>query len=122
MTNVADIIEREYAYGFHADLDTELAPKGLSEDVVRLISSKRNEPEWLLEWRLAAFRHFLTLAEPAWPNVHYPPIDCQDMHYWAAPKPKVLLPVLDSRLTEDEARQLFADMVAVAHPSKGDAE
>jgi len=89
MTDVIDgLVDREYAFGFSSDLDTERAPKGLTEDVVRLISAKKDEPEWLLEWRLAAFRHFLTLEEPTWPNVHHPPIDYQDMHYWAAPKPK----------------------------------
>jgi Fe-S cluster assembly protein SufB len=89
MSDVIDgLVEREYAYGFHSDLDTELAPKGLTEDVVRLISAKKDEPDWLLEWRLAAFRHFLTLEEPTWPNVHHPPIDYQDMHYWAAPRAK----------------------------------
>ena len=89
MTDIIDdLVEREYAFGFHSDIETELAPKGLTEEVVRLISAKKDEPKWLLEWRLAAFRHFLTLDEPTWPNVHYPPIDYQDMHYWAAPKPK----------------------------------
>ncbi len=89
MTDIVDeLVEREYAFGFHSDIDTDLAPKGLTEEVVRLISAKKDEPEWLLEWRLAAFRHFLTLDEPQWPNVQYPPIDYQDMHYWAAPKPK----------------------------------
>ena len=85
---VAGLVDREYAFGFHTPVDTELAPRGLSEDVVRFISAKNDEPEWLLEWRLGAFRHFLTLEEPAWPNVHYPPIDYQAMHYWAAPKAK----------------------------------
>jgi Fe-S cluster assembly protein SufB len=81
MSDVVDIlVEREYAYGFHAELETELAPKGLDKDVVRLISAKKQEPAWLLEWRLAAFRHLLTLEEPTWPNVHHPPIDYQDMH------------------------------------------
>jgi hypothetical protein len=89
MGNVVDrLVEREYAYGFHTELETERAPKGLSEDVVRFISAKKGEPDWLLEWRLAAFRHFQTLTEPAWPNVRYPPIDYQGMYYWAAPKPK----------------------------------
>jgi Fe-S cluster assembly protein SufB len=93
MSNVVDqLVAREYAFGFHTDVETELAPKGLTEDVVRLISAKKHEPEWLLEWRLAAYRHFLTLAEPTWPNVHHPPIDYQDMHYWAAPKPKAPAP------------------------------
>ncbi|MEO7430292.1 MAG: Fe-S cluster assembly protein SufB [Acidimicrobiales bacterium] len=89
MTDVINgLVTRGYAFGFHSDLDTDLAPKGLNEGVVRLISAKKNEPRWLLEWRLAAFRHFLTLDEPTWPNLHHPPIDYQDMHYWAAPKPK----------------------------------
>jgi len=89
MTDVVeDLVAREYSYGFHTDLDTDLAPKGLSEDVIRLISGKRDEPDWLLEWRLGAYRHFLTLKEPTWGKVHYPPIDYQAMHYWAAPKPK----------------------------------
>ena len=85
---IEGLVEREYAYGFPTDLDTEYAPKGLTEEVVRFISAKKDEPGWLLEWRLAAFRHFLTLDEPTWPNVHYPSIDYQDMYYWAAPKPK----------------------------------
>ena len=85
---VEQLVNREYAFGFHSDLATELAPKGLNEDVVRLISAKKHEPGWLLEWRLAAFEHFLTLDEPQWQNVSHPPIDYQDMHYWAAPKPK----------------------------------
>jgi len=85
---VEQLVNREYAFGFHSDIDTDLAPKGLNEDVVRLISAKKHEPDWLLEWRLAAFEHFLTLEEPDWQNVTHPPIDYQDMHYWAAPKPK----------------------------------
>ncbi|MCB0996592.1 MAG: Fe-S cluster assembly protein SufB [Acidimicrobiales bacterium] len=85
---VEQLVNREYAFGFHSDIATELAPKGLNEDVVRLISAKKHEPGWLLEWRLAAFEHFLTLDEPQWQNVSHPPIDYQNMHYWAAPKPK----------------------------------
>jgi Fe-S cluster assembly protein SufB len=92
---VAGLVDREYAFGFHTPVDTELAPRGLSEDVIRFISAKNDEPEWLREWRLGAFRHFLTLEEPAWPNVHYPPIDYQAMHYWAAPKAKPALKSLD---------------------------
>ncbi|HQV56535.1 MAG TPA: Fe-S cluster assembly protein SufB [Ilumatobacteraceae bacterium] len=85
---ISNVVEREYEYGFHSDLETELAPKGLNEDVVRLISAKKDEPEWLLEWRLNSLRHFLTMTEPEWAYVNYPKIDFQDMHYWAAPKPK----------------------------------
>ena len=85
---IEELVERNYAFGFHSDIDTELAPRGLNEDVIRLISSKHDEPEWLLDWRIQAFHHFLSLEEPSWQNVHHPPIDFQDMHYWAAPKPK----------------------------------
>jgi Fe-S cluster assembly protein SufB len=81
-----ELVEREYAYGFSTDLPTDIAPIGLDEDVVRLISAKNDEPEWLLEWRLQALRHFLTLEEPTWPNVHHEPIDYQAISYWAAPK------------------------------------
>ena len=85
---IQDVIEREYEFGFHTDLETEVAPKGLNEDIVRFISARKDEPEWLLEWRLAAFHHFMTLEEPTWPRVTMDPIDYQDMHYWAAPKVK----------------------------------
>jgi len=103
---IDELVDREYPYGFHTDLDTDLAPKGLTEEVVRLISAKKDEPAWLLEWRLAAYRHFLTLEEPTWPNVHHPPIDYQDMHYWAAPKPKGPAPAsLDD--VDPEMRAMF---------------
>jgi Fe-S cluster assembly protein SufB len=85
---VQELVERTYQFGFHSDIDTELATRGLNEDTVRFISAKKDEPEWLLEWRLAAYRHWKTMEPPAWQNVHHPPIDFQDMHYWAAPKPK----------------------------------
>ena len=85
---IEELVEREYAFGFESDIDTEVVPKGLDEDVVRLISAKNDEPDWLLERRLAALRHFLTLEEPTWPYLHHPPIDYQEMSYWAAPKAK----------------------------------
>jgi Fe-S cluster assembly protein SufB len=85
---IQEIIDREYAYGFHTDLDTEVAPKGLDEDIVRFISARKDEPDWLLEWRLAAYRHFITLDQPTWPRLAIDAIDYQDMHYWAAPKDK----------------------------------
>ena len=89
MSEVIDrLVEREYAFGFHSDIETELAPKGLTEDVVRFISAKKGEPDWLLAWRLGALAHFRTLTEPTWANVDHPPIDYDDIHYWAAPKPK----------------------------------
>ena len=102
---VGGLVERDYAFGFHSDLDTELAPKGLNEDVVRLISAKKQEPDWLLEWRLDAFHHFLTIDEPTWPNLRCSPIDFQDMHYWAAPRPKPTLDSLDE--VDPEIRATF---------------
>ncbi|WP_193335733.1 Fe-S cluster assembly protein SufB [Devosia beringensis] len=76
----------KYKYGFETDIESDMAPKGLSEDTVRFISAKKNEPAWMLEWRLEAYKRFLTLTEPTWAKVHYPQIDLQDMYYYAAPK------------------------------------
>lgn len=76
----------KYEYGFSTDIELELAPKGLSEDIVRFISAKKNEPEWLLEWRLKAYAHWLTMDEPQWAKVEFPAIDYQDAFYYAAPK------------------------------------
>ena len=76
----------KYKYGFVTDIETDSAPKGLNEDIVRFISAKKNEPKWLLEWRLKAFAHWLTLEEPDWAKVGYPPIDYQDAYYYSAPK------------------------------------
>ena len=75
-----------YKYGFVTDIESELAPKGLNEDIVRFISAKKNEPEWMTQWRLEAFRLWQKMAEPKWARVDYPPIDFQDLHYYAAPK------------------------------------
>ena len=86
--DVRALVGNEYKYGFVTDLETDAVPRGLSEDVVRLISAKKNEPEWLLEWRLKAYRHWLTMAEPRWANIHYEPIDYQDIIYYSAPKAK----------------------------------
>ena len=86
---------REYAYGFSTDVDTDSVPPGLSEDVIRTISAKKGEPEWLLDWRLQSYRHWLTLSEPTWANVSYPPIDYQSIIYYSAPKPKKELSSLD---------------------------
>ncbi|HEY7808704.1 MAG TPA: Fe-S cluster assembly protein SufB [Croceibacterium sp.] len=85
----------EYEHGWSADIETEFAPKGLSEDTVRFISAKKNEPEWMLEWRLKAFRHWLTMEEPNWAKLGYPAIDYQDAFYYAAPKAKPKLASLD---------------------------
>src|ERR1041385_2564147 len=77
-----------YKYGFTTQIESDTVPKGLSEATVRLISAKKGEPEWLLEWRLKAYRHWLTMREPTWANVHYPPIDYQAITYYSAPKGK----------------------------------
>jgi Fe-S cluster assembly protein SufB len=83
-----EIISQEYRHGFVTEIETDEIPKGLNEDIVRLISRKKNEPEFMLEWRLKAFRHWLTMVPPAWAHVHYPPIDYQDIVYYSAPKAK----------------------------------
>src|SRR5579872_3819718 len=76
----------EYKYGFITDIESEKAPKGLNEDIVRFISGKKAEPEWLTEWRLEAYRRWLTMDEPKWARVEYPPIKYQELYYYAAPK------------------------------------
>lgn len=81
-----DLTKSEYKWGFVTDIESEVAPKGLNEDIIRLISSKKGEPEWMTEWRLKAYRYWLTMEEPKWPNVTYPPIDFQDISYYSAPK------------------------------------
>ena len=109
MTGVSSHIDRlanrKYQFGFVTDLDTEVVPPGLSEEVIALISAKKNEPEWLLEWRLRAYRHWLTMDEPRWQNVRYTPIDYQDISYYAAPKPKPSVASLDE--VDPELREMF---------------
>jgi len=85
---IQDFANKDYAYGFVTDFDADAAPRGLSEDTVRLISAKKNEPAWLTEWRLKAYRHWLEMEEPHWAYVHHAPIDYQDIIYYSAPKPK----------------------------------
>jgi len=104
-----DILEQvtnsEYKYGFTSDIESENAPMGLNEDIVRYISAKKEEPEWLLEWRLKAYRHWLTLTEPKWPNVKYPSIDYQKIIYFSVPKQKKVLNSLDD--LDPELRETF---------------
>jgi Fe-S cluster assembly protein SufB len=85
---IEDFVSTEYKYGFVTDIESESAPPGLNEEIIRLISQKKNEPEFLLEWRLKAYRHWLTMHEPKWPKVHHPPIDYQSIIYYSAPKQK----------------------------------
>jgi len=95
MQVLEDQTNSDYKYGFTSDIEMDVFEKGLNEDVVRRISAKKDEPEWLLEYRLKAYHHWLTLTEPTWPNVEYPPIDYNDIIYYAAPKEKPKLKSLD---------------------------
>jgi Fe-S cluster assembly protein SufB len=88
-SNIEELANQEYKYGFVTDIEADAAPRGLNEDIIRLISSKKGEPEWMLQWRLKAYRHWLTMKEPVWPNVTYPAINYQDIIYYSAPRPKV---------------------------------
>jgi Fe-S cluster assembly protein SufB len=83
---IEGLVKQDYKYGFYTDVETDSAPPGLNEDIIRLISRKKNEPDWLTEWRLKAYRHWLTLAEPTWPKVHHEVIDYQRIVYYSAPK------------------------------------
>src|SRR5438046_8232844 len=83
---IEGLVQKEYKYGFYTDVEADSAPPGLNEDIIRLISGKKNEPEFMLEWRLKGLRDWQTMKEPAWPHVHYPPIDYQKSVYYSAPK------------------------------------
>src|SRR5881396_1882708 len=102
---IEELATREYKYGFVTDVESETIPKGLNEDVVRLISQKKNEPDWLLEWRLKAYRLWLTMKEPTWQNVKYDPINYQDIVYYSAPKKKKALNSLDE--VDPEVKRTF---------------
>ncbi|MBL7905919.1 MAG: Fe-S cluster assembly protein SufB [Bacteroidales bacterium] len=90
-----EVTQGEYKYGFYTDIEMDQAPRGLSEDTIRFISAKKNEPEWLLQFRLDAYRKWLGMTEPSWAHLHHPPIDYQDIIYYAAPKKKKELESLD---------------------------
>ena len=85
---IETLVKQEYKYGFYTDVETDSAPPGLNEDIIRLISTKKKEPEWMTEWRLKAFRHWQTMTEPTWQFVKYPPVNFQDITYYSAPKQK----------------------------------
>jgi len=104
-TTIEQIANQEYKYGFVTDIEADTAPPGLNEETIRLISTKKEEPEWLLEWRLKSLRHWLTMHEPTWANVHYPPIDYQAISYYSAPKQKKQLGSLDE--VDPELRRTF---------------
>jgi Fe-S cluster assembly protein SufB len=94
-SSIESLINKDYQAGFETDIESDTIPAGLSEDTIRVISSKKNEPEWLLEWRLKAYRRWMTMTEPHWPNVSYDPIDYQSISYYSSPKTKKPLGSLD---------------------------
>jgi Fe-S cluster assembly protein SufB len=95
LTTIEEFARKEYAYGFETQIEIETIPKGLNEEIIRMISERKNEPAWLTEWRLNAYRHWLTMKEPHWANVKYDPIDYQDIIYYAAPKKRPKLNSLE---------------------------
>ncbi len=138
---VRTLTEEKYKYGFVTDIETELAPKGLNEDIIRLISAKKEDPPWLLERRLKAYKHWLTMDEPEWAMVTFPPIDYQDSYYFAAPKsterPKSLdevdpellktyeklgIPLQEQEMLAGVAVDAVFDSVSVATTYKGKLE
>ena len=105
---ISELIKREYDAGFVTDIETDTVAPGLNEDIIRTISAKKHEPQFMLDWRLQAYRHWLTMKEPQWANVHHPPIDYQEIIYYSAPKsdkdgPKSLDEV-DPKLLETYAK------------------
>ncbi|MCC6744509.1 MAG: Fe-S cluster assembly protein SufB [Acidobacteria bacterium] len=95
MSTIESLANREYKYGFTTDIESDVIPRGLSEDTIRLLSAKKDEPEWMLDWRLKAYRRWLEMEEPDWANVDYPKVDFQDIVYYSAPKQKKQLASID---------------------------
>jgi len=113
---INNLVNQPYKHGFVTDIETEAVPKGLNEEVIRLISKKKNEPEWLLDFRLSAYRHWLTMEEPSWASVAYPKIDFQDIIYFAQPKPKKKLASMDE--VDPELRRTFEKLGVPLHEQK----
>jgi len=111
-----NLVNQPYRHGFVTDIDSDVAPKGLNEDTIRLISLKKGEPEWLLEFRLKAYRHWLTMTEPTWPNVKYPKIDFQDIIYYSAPRQKPKLASMDE--VDPELLRTFEKLGVPLHERK----
>ena len=116
MRGIEKLTEADYEFGFSTDLDTDIAPPGLTEETVRLISAKKDEPGWLLAWRLKAFSAWQEMEEPDWAKLQIAPIDYQSISYWAAPKQK---PVLDSMDDVDpDIREMFDKLGIPLHEQK----
>ena len=111
-----NLVNQPYKHGFVTDIETEAVAKGLNEDVIRMISKKKEEPDWLLDFRLGAYRHWLTMEEPTWANVSYPKIDFQEIIYFAQPKPKKKLASLDE--VDPELRRTFEKLGVPLHEQK----
>ena len=138
-SDIGEFVKREYKEGFVTDIDTDTLPPGLDEGVIRALSSRKDEPEFMLEWRLKAYRHWLEMKEPEWANVHYPPIDFQSISYYSAPKaktdgpqslddvdPKLLetyaklgIPLQEQKMLSGVAVDAVFDSVSVATTFKG---
>src|SRR3990167_8358629 len=113
--SIEELTQKEYKYGFVSNIEMDTVPAGLNEDVIRLISAKKEEPSFMLEWRLKAYSHWLKMKEPTWHNLHYPPIDFQKISYYAAPKSKKLgIPLEEQKLFSGVAVDAVLDSVSVA--------
>jgi len=115
-TSIESLVNREYKAGFVTDIEADAIPRGLTEETVRLISARKDEPGWLLEWRLKAFRRWQQMTEPRWPNVEYPPIDYQDIVYYSAPKTAKPLGSLDE--VDPKIRETYDKLGIPLHEQK----
>src|SRR5450432_245309 len=106
--SIETLVNREYQYGFVTDIEAETIPRGLDENTIRLISAKKGEPQWLLDWRLKAYARWTTMPEPHWSNVKYPPIDYQNIIYYSAPQPKKTLGSLDE--VDPKLREMYGKL------------
>ena len=116
LTDIGKMTETEYEYGFSTNIETDIAPAGLTEDTIRLISAKKNEPDWLLQWRLKAFTAWKTMEQPDWAKLNIDPIDYQTISYWAAPKKKPVLESMDD--VDPEIREMFDKLGIPLHEQK----
>src|SRR5436309_8696229 len=105
LEKISTLAGEGYKYGFFTDIESEQAPPGLNEDTVRFISAKKKEPQWMLDWRLKAYNHWLKMQEPKWANIKYDPINYQDIIYYSAPKQKISPKNLDE--IDPELRRTF---------------
>ncbi len=111
-STIETFANQEYKWGFVTEIDADTVPPGLNEDVISLISKKKNEPEFMLAWRLKAYRHWLTMQEPTWANIHYPPIDYQQISYYAAPKTNINQP----KSLDEVDPELLRDLRKAGYP------